>query len=142
MSKSSVICGKFVKISKFVNFCQRRYACMVHFDTTHPSGSISPISSAQYRARRPWLEQTPTRPCGAVAWGVARQALRRSSCQEVSSAQRSRLRLDGCERVADCSAKSLSGFIRDVSDFVANTQRCRLHTNPTNWTKLDFSLKV
>ena len=29
---------------------EKRYACMIHFDTTHPSGLISPIISAQETA--------------------------------------------------------------------------------------------
>ena len=28
---------------------QKRYACMIHFDTTHPSASIPPINLAQDR---------------------------------------------------------------------------------------------
>ena len=30
-----------------MNFLQKRYACIVHFDTTHFSGSISPVTSVQ-----------------------------------------------------------------------------------------------
>ena len=35
-----------------MKFWEERYACMVHFDTTHSSGTISPISFSQVIAAR------------------------------------------------------------------------------------------